>query len=268
MASTQGTAVVTGASAGIGEEFARRLADLGYDVVAVARRGERLNALAAEARAAGAGRITPLVADLTDRADLARVEGVITNTADLAMLVNNAGAAGYGPFAELPPDQAENLIDLHITATTRLTRAALPGMMARGRGDIVNVSSGLAFSASVPAPPLPYRAVYASAKSYINTFSEIVANEVAGTGVRVQALCPGGVRTEFHAVAGVDTSRIQNMLTVEQVVTASLKGLELGEVVCVIALEDPALVGELAAVRGRILEQVRTGVPAKRLSDG
>lgn len=263
---TQGTALVTGASAGIGEEFTRRLADLGYDVLAVARRADRLAALAAEPRAAGAGRIAPLAADITDRAGLASVERAIADTADLTMLVNNAGAAGYMPFVELPPDQAQNLIDLHITATTRLTRAALPGMIARGRGDIVNVSSGLAFSASVPAPPLPFRAVYAAAKSYVNTFSEIVANEVAGTGVRVQALCPGGVRTEFHAVAGVDTSRIQNMLTPEQVVTACLRGLELGEVVCVIALEDPAPLADLASARARVLEQVRTGKPAARLS--
>ena len=235
-------------------------------MIAVARRAGRLNALAAESRAAGAGRITPLAADITDRDGLGRVEQAIADAGDLTMLVNSAGAAGYMPFADLPSDQAENLIALHITATTRLMRAALPGMISRGRGDIVNVSSGLAFSASIPAPPLPHRAVYASAKSYVNTFSEIVASEVAGTGVRIQALCPGGVRTEFHAVAGVDTSRIQNMLTVDQVVTASLKGLDLGEVVCVVALEDTTPMADLASARARVLEQVRTGTPAARLS--
>jgi short-subunit dehydrogenase len=104
------------------------------------------------------------------------------------------------PFFELAPERAEELIRLQVLAVTLLTRAAVPGMIARKKGAVINVSSRLAFSASLPSPPLPKRAVYAATKSYINTFSRIVANELAGTGVCVQALCPGVVRTEFHEV--------------------------------------------------------------------
>jgi uncharacterized protein len=168
------------------------------------------------------------------------------------------------PFVDLAAEQAESLIDLHIVATTRLTRAALPGMVKRGRGSVINVSSGLAFSASLPAPPLPYRAVYASAKSYINTFSEILSNELRGTGVQVQALCPGVVRTELHDVAGYDVSHIPAMLEPEDVVAASLAALSLDEVICVPALEHAEPLASLRSVRAQILAGARAPTIASR----
>jgi short-subunit dehydrogenase len=259
-----GSAFVTGASSGIGAAFVERFAADGIDVILIARRRERLEAAAARLRAEAGISATVLVADLTDAADLARVEQAIGEQQDLAFLVNNAGVAGYMPFIQLPPEQAASMIALHVTATTRLTRAALPGMIARGSGAIINVSSGLAFSASLPAPPLPFRAVYAGAKAYINAFSEIVAAEVAGTGVRVQALCPGLVRTELHEVAGVDVSHAPTIMEPEDVVSAALAGLTLGEAVCIPALDDPALLATFAEARTAVLASVRRGVVAER----
>jgi short-subunit dehydrogenase len=266
-ASARATALVTGASSGIGEAFARRFAADGLDVVVVARRRDRLEALAADLRGAGV-EPTVIAADLTDAADLARVERAAAECGTLRYLVNNAGAAGYMPFVDLPPDQAESLVRLHIVATTRLTRAALPGMVERGAGVVINVSSGLSFSGALPSPPLPRRAVYAAAKAYLNTFSEVVANELRGTGVVVQALCPGLVRTEFHQVAGIDVSQLPGGMQPGEVVDASLAGVTLGETLCVPGLIEPALIDEFSSVRGRIFASLRGGVVAERYRAG
>jgi len=149
-------ALITGASAGIGQAFAERLARDGYDLVLVARRRARLEALAQRLRGEGGGAADVVVADLTAPAGLRAVEARAAADEALTLLVNNAGFAGYMPFIDLPADRAEELIRLHVVAVTRLTRAALPGLVARGRGAVVNVASMLAFSATVPASvPLP-----------------------------------------------------------------------------------------------------------------
>jgi short-subunit dehydrogenase len=260
------TALVTGASSGIGAAFAERLARDGCDLIVVARRRDRLAALATRLRDEAGAAVEVLAADLTAADELRLVERAIEACATLEFLVNCAGVAGYMPFVQLPPDQAESLVRLHVVAPTRLTRAALPGMVARGRGVIVNVSSGLAFSASLPAPPLPHRAVYAASKSYVNTFTEILANELKGTGVQVQALCPGIVRTELHEVAGYDVSHVPAtfMLEPEDVVRASLAALPLGDVVCIPALGDRGPLADLEQSRGRVFEGVRSGKIAER----
>ncbi|MBI5288143.1 MAG: SDR family oxidoreductase [Chloroflexi bacterium] len=257
------SALITGASSGIGAAFADRLAHDGYDLILVARRRERLEAMAEHLRREEAVNVDVLAADLTDRGELLLVERA-AETASLEMMVNCAGVAGYMPFVTLPADQAQSMIALHIVAPTRLTRAALPGMIERGRGDVINVSSGLVFSAAAPSPPLPQRAVYAAAKSYINTFTEILGNELRGTGLRVQALCPGIVRTEFHEVAGHDVSHVPFMLEPEDVVTASLAGLDLGEIVCIPGLEDVLRLADLEQSRGRVFEGARGGKIAER----
>lgn len=186
----------------------------------------------------------------------------------LELLVNNAGVPGYRPCIALDPAQAEALIGLHVVATTRLTRAALPGMLARERGRSINVASMLAFSASIPATaPLPQRAVYAACKAYLVTFTELLAHEVEGTRVRVQALCPGLVRdTEFHAdVPGFDPARLaQAGVGPEEVVTAALRGLELGEVICAPGLADPSLIEAVGAGEQRLVEQGARGALAPR----
>lgn len=235
-------AAVTGASSGIGAAFARRLAAEGFDLVMVARREERLRALAGQLlRDHGAG-VEVLRADLGSRDDLARVEERLSSE-PLDLLVNNAGAAGFKPFAALRPDEAEELIVVHVTATTRLTRAVLPRMVDRGVGRIVNIASLLAFSESIPPDPLPYRAVYAGSKAFVTSFSQTLHHELRGTGVRVQTCCPGVVATEFHEVAGIDRSSSPFApMDPDDVVTASLAALELDEPLCLPGLEDAALV--------------------------
>jgi uncharacterized protein len=259
-------AMVTGASSGIGEAFAERLARDGYDVIVVARRRDRLEALAKRLGEQTGRRIEVLASDLTDPEQLRSAELAIEEQA-LDLLVNCAGFGGYMPFAELPPDRAEELIRLHIVAITRLTRAALPAMIGRGHGAIVNVSSLLAFSASVPSPPLPQRAVYAGAKSYINTFTEILANELAGRGVQAQVLCPGLVQTEFHDVRGLNSSGMPPAMAPKDVVQASLAGLRLGEVICVPALEDVSALTRLAQDRSALLQVARTTEIVSRYRD-
>jgi short-subunit dehydrogenase len=263
--SVRARALVTGASSGIGQAFAERLARDGYDLILVARRRDRLEALAGRLREESSVSVDVLAADLTKSDELQKVENRIAREPALDLLVNNAGFGAYMPFVELAPGRAEELIRLQVLAVTLLTRAALPGMIARGKGAVINVSSRLAFSASLPSPPLPKRAVYAATKSYINTFSRIVANELAGTGVRVQALCPGVVRTEFHEVQGMDASRFPvGIMSPEDLVAASLAGLERDEVVCIPALDDPGLLAAVEASERRLFETSTGGEPSKR----
>lgn len=233
-------ALVTGASSGIGYAFAQRLARDGLDLVLVARRRDRLAELARELEKQGA-RTEVIAADLSTPEGLATVERR-AGTGDLSMLVNNAGFQTYMPFVELDPDRAEAQIFTHVTAIARLSRAALPGMLARGAGAIVNVSSMLALAAGVDKPFLPKRAVYAGTKAFINAFSEQLATELAGTGVKVQALCPAVVRTEFHNIAGEPVLRPKApIMEPADVVQASLAALGLGDVICSPALADRGL---------------------------
>jgi uncharacterized protein len=233
-------ALVTGASSGIGKAFAQRLAADGYDIVAVGRRLDRLEELKAS------------LSDVTVRvlaADLSTDEGVDT-VADvcasqpLTMLVNNAGVAHYMPIAELPADRARELVHVKVVAPTMLTRAAVAGMTARGQGTIINVAGMLAFSGPAPPGQLPRRAVYTGTLAHLVAMTQVLHEELAPAGLRVQVLCPGVVATEFHERQGLDLSAVPRM-SAEDVVTASLRGLELGEVVCAPGVEDAAL---LAAV--------------------
>ncbi len=233
----QRVAVVTGASSGIGKAFAERLARDGHDLVVVARRAERLESLAAMLRSETKVAVEVLTADLADARDLASVERRVVEEPSLELLVNNAGFGGYMPFDELPADRAEELVRVHVLAATRLARAAVAGMVRRGRGAIVNVASMLAFSASLPPDPLPNRVVYAACKAYLIAFSQALAGEVAPSGVRVQALCPAIVATEFHLIQGAP-GPLPGSMDPAEVVQASLRGLELGEVVCAPAVED------------------------------
>ncbi len=235
-ASRRGIALVTGASAGIGAAFAERLAREGYGLVVVARRGDRLEALAAGLEASHGTRTEVLVADLCAPADLRRVEERAAAD-DITLLVNNAGFGTFGPLSGLDPDREEEEIALNVTALVRLTRAALPGMLARKHGGIINVSSLAAYQ------PGPFNATYAATKAFVNSFTEAVHEEVRGSGVTVQALCPGFTHTEFQGRAGVDTRQIPERAfqTPEQVVDASLAALRRGRAVCIPGLHNKAL---------------------------
>jgi short-subunit dehydrogenase len=262
-------AIVTGASSGIGAVFARRLAAQGSDLVLVARRVGRLEALADELRRDRRVAVETLAADLAQPADLARVAGRAGQD-DVALLVNNAGVSGYGPFAEVDPAVLAQVLALNVTAPTVLARAALPGMLAREDGAIVNVASLLAFAGAVPPGPLPVRAAYAGTKGYLVTFSRTLAAELAGTPVRVQVLCPGYTATEFHLAGGIAPvegtapADQPNAIAPEDVVEASLVALAGGEVVCVPSLEDASALDRLVAAEARMRAGDRTSALAAR----
>ncbi|MFA3877938.1 SDR family NAD(P)-dependent oxidoreductase [Streptomyces sp. MMCC 100] len=245
-----GTAVVTGASSGIGAEYATQLARRGWDLVLIARRADRL---AAVAERLGDGiAVTTMVADLAHEADLVRVTERVAQD-DVTLLVNNAGINGYGPFAAADPGLLTKVIDVNVVAPTVLAHAALPHMTARGRGAVINVASLLAFAGSLPPVPLPHRAVYAGTKGYMVTFTRTLAAEVATTPVRVQVVCPGLTATEFHLsaghtpVSGQERVHDEGGMPPADVVSASLSALDAGEVVCVPGLRDADAVTRLAA---------------------
>jgi len=232
------TALITGASSGIGAAFARKLAGLGYDLVLVARRGDRLAALAAELEAAHGIRAETLVADLIDEDGVKRVAGCIASIPNLELLINNAGVGTEGRFCEAEIGPQIDMIRLHVLASVRLTRAALPGMVRRRHGAVINVASLAGFMA------LPGNVTYCATKGYLITFSKALALELTGAGVRVQALCPGFTHTEFHDdLQDFHKTRMPKILWMpaEAVVDASLRGLARGEVVCIPGLGNRLL---------------------------
>jgi short-subunit dehydrogenase len=229
-------ALVTGASSGIGQAFAQRLAGDGYDLVAVGRRRDRLEELAASLTGV---KVELLAADLSTDEGVDEVAGVCASR-PLTMLVNNAGVAHYMPVAELPADQARELVHVKVVATTMLIRAAVPGMVARREGTIINVSGMIAFSGPAPQGRLPHRAVYAGTLAHLVAMTQVLHEELKPEGLRVQVVCPGVVATEFHTRQGLDLSAVPRM-SAQDVVTASLRGLELGEVVCAPGVEDTSL---------------------------
>jgi uncharacterized protein len=225
--SRSGWAVVTGASSGLGREFALVLGDRGYPVLAVARRGERLSALADEVEGSG-GRLEPLVADLST---LAGIDALLGRAAEreVELLVNNAGVATYGPFASAPAERQRGLVRLNVETVVALTRGLLPQMLARGRGGVINVASQMAFQ------PMPYFAAYAASKAFVLSFSEALAEELRGTGVTVTAVAPGFVSTEFTELAGSgEPERRLPHLQPRRVVESGLRAHERGRTVTVI----------------------------------
>jgi len=220
------TALITGASAGMGAEYARQLAAAGTNLILVARRLDRLSDLARELREKHAVTVDPFQADLATPEGVERVESRIAGTETLDLLINNAGfGGGPGSFAEREASHHLGLVQVHITTTVRLTRAALPGMVARGRGAIINIASIAAFS-SLSGP------MYSGTKAFLVMFSENLQSELRGTGVSVQALCPGMTHTEFHEVARIDKAIVPKPLwmTAEKVVRISLRRLGRGTV--------------------------------------
>ena len=237
-------ALVTGASSGIGEAIARRLLTDGTEVVAVARREDRLRKLH------GAD---PLVADLTTEDGLAAVEARL---GDIDLLVNNAGFGTTGALPEAEPERMLREIALDVTAVARLTRAALPPLLTRGTGGILNVSSVVGFF------PTPRMSIYAGSKAFVTSFTESVAEEVRGSGVRVAVLCPGLTRTEFQEISHDGQPRSLPDFawqSPEDVAAAGLDGLAAGKVVIVPGWHNQAL-SAAVQVTPRALLRKLTGV--------
>ena len=258
----RGRAVITGASAGIGEEFARQLAAAGFDLTLVARREDRLRALADELSAAHGIRAEAWPADLADEADVAALAGALAAADDLALLVNNAGFGTRGEFIEVELERTLAMIRVHVLATVTLCRAAAPGMIARGGGAIINVSSIAAFFPSAGG------ANYGATKAYLNAFSEALAAELRGTGVAVQALCPGFTTTEFHDVGdyqNFDRGQIPAPLWMpaRDVVAESLAALGGRRVIVVPGARYQAIVAVANSPLGNPIRQAARAVRAR-----
>ena len=240
-------ALITGASAGLGVAFARELARRGCDLVLVARRVERLERVAAELRQAFDVEVEELPADLADLQDILRVEQRIAALDRLEYLVNNAGFGVRGLFVDSDIERHTALQHVHMLAPLRLSHAALRGMLRRRHGNIINVSSLASFLA------MPGAVNYNASKAYLNTFSKALASELSKSGVRIQALCPGFIYTEFHSTpeyASLNAyERIPRFFwdSPERVVAASLRALPHGPVVYV-----PFLKNKVIALGGQI----------------
>jgi short-subunit dehydrogenase len=218
---TRAASLVTGASSGIGEAFARALSPRGAPVVLVARREERLRQLAAELP----GEAVVVAEDLSGPGAVERtLRAVDAAGLHLELLVNNAGLGDCGPFAEADPARLRQILAVNCGAVAELTRQVLPGMLARGSGRVLNVVSMSAFQ------PVPWLATYAASKAFVLSLSEALMSELEGTGVRVQALCPGLVPTGFQSAAGTDRVPFDDspFWTPQAVVAASLSALEKG----------------------------------------
>jgi uncharacterized protein len=219
-------AMVTGASAGIGAEFARQLADLGVALTLVARRRDRLDELAGQLPVA----VEVLTADLGTAAGVAAVEARVAATAEpIDLLVNNAGSGAYGAFTDLPRDGHRAMVDVNVAALVRLTHAALGQQLAREAGGVINVGSTAAYQ------PDPFGAVYGASKAFVRSFTEALHEELRGSEVHVMLLSPGFTDTEFQRVAGVADGAMPAALrtSAEQVVTEALRDFGRGRAVCV-----------------------------------
>ncbi len=246
----QRLALITGASSGIGATFARKLAAQGYDLIIVARREQRLQELAQELMDKHGINVETLTADLSSPDGVSKVEERIAAANNLELLVNNAGFGIRGTFAGIAVEKSQSMLDVHVAATVHLTRAALPAMIECGKGYVVNVSSVASFMA------YGGHVMYSSTKAFLNSFSTNLSNELLGTGVKIQALCPGFTYTEFH-----DAEKIENFdrsaipafawTTSEEVVDASLKALDRNRVVVVPGFMNRVFVVLLRSFLGR-----------------
>jgi short-subunit dehydrogenase len=257
---TRPLAVVTGASAGIGKEFCERLAARGYDLIAVARDGNRLEALKRELEQRHGIAVEVFPADLTIDTDVSLVAERLTRSPRLALLVNNAGFGTRGTLADASPALQEAMVRLHTMAPMRLSQAALPVLLQKGKGGIVNVSSVASFLYSAG------NVNYCATKAYLTTFSEGLAAELAGTGVKVQALCPGFTRSEFHQRMEADVRELprQMWLSAAHVVETSLRSLERGgPVVCIPGLRYKMMVFLLRYLPRRLLRLLSALRPSR-----
>jgi len=221
------TALVTGASSGIGRQLARQLAGDGCDLVILARRTGLLEELAADLRAAHQVSVEVLTADLTSPAGVTAARDRVSDPArPIELLVNNAGLGSEGPFAELPAASVDGQVSLNVMALVALTHAVLPSMLRRGHGGVLNVSSVAGFVA------LPGSAVYGATKAFVTSFSESLYGEVIGQGVHVTALCPGFTRTESGSAADEALPAFA-LLDASRVARAGLDAVAAGRVICV-----------------------------------
>lgn len=233
---TKGTALITGASSGIGAVYAQRLARRGYDLVLVARDTQRLRAVADRITEATGRAVEVVGADLTDRTGQQRIERLLQTHGGISLLVNNAGIGATQPMVDSDVESLDRMIQLNVTALTRLAHAAAPGFVSRGHGAIINIASIVAL-----APDL-LNGTYAGTKAFVLALTQSLHHELGAKGVQVQAVLPGATSTDFWNVAGVPVSHLPSdiVMDVEEMVDAALVGFDRHELVTIPSLPDAA----------------------------
>jgi hypothetical protein len=262
--SNKGTALVTGASSGIGAIYADRLARRGHDLILVARNCRRLDDLARRL-AAQAGRTVEVVAaDLNDKADLTRIERVLRTDKRITMLVNNAGVAATAPLLAADIDKMDEMISLNVTALTRLTYAAAPAFVARGGGTIINIAS------IVSVNPEILNGVYGGTKAFVLAFSLSLHKELAEKNVRIQAVLPGAMATDLWEKAGLPVEQLPHTIVMraDDMVDAALAGLDQGELVTIPSLPDAADWRAYETARQKLIPGLSLRTPAARHRSG
>ncbi len=257
----KGIALVTGASSGIGAIYADRLAKRGYDLILVARNKARLATLARRLRNETGGRSVETVeADLTSSADLRRIEEILRSDARITMLVNNAGVGSAVPLLDAEVDKMEDMIHLNVTALARLTYAAVPGLVARGGGTLINISSIVSI-----APEL-LNGVYGGSKAFVLALGQSLVHEFADKGLRVQTVLPGATATEFWDIAGKPVHQLpgQIVMSADDMVDAALAGLDLGEAVTIPSLPNQAEWDRYDEARRAMSGKLSSSIPAPR----
>jgi short-subunit dehydrogenase len=255
-----GTALITGASSGIGALYADRLAQRGYDLILVARSRERLNPLAENISSRHGRAVEVFPADLNNPVALRSVENKLRQDASITLLVNNAGIGTHTSLLESDVDQMARMIELNVTALTRLSYAAVPGFVARGRGALINIASIVAVS------PETLNGVYGGSKAFVLAFSQSLQHELADKGVRVQAVLPGATATEFWARGGLPVEHLpaQIVMRAEDLVDAALLGFERGESVTLPSLHDEALWDAYEGARKAMAPHLSSNAAASR----
>ncbi|MFT4134832.1 MAG: SDR family oxidoreductase [Labrys sp. (in: a-proteobacteria)] len=260
-ATSKGTVLITGASSGIGAVYADRLAHRGYDLILVARSEDKLKALADRLGRTTGREVRILAADLNAKEGLAAVEAVLKSDKSITGLVNNAGFGSAAPLLQASVEKMEEMISLNVTALTRLTYAAVPGLVERGGGTIVNIASIVAI-----APEL-LNGVYGGSKAYVLAFSQSLHHELADKNIRVQAVLPGATATDFWNVLGVPVEQLPEsvgVMSAENMVDAALAGLNQGELATIPALPDIADWDAYEAARQTLAPQLSQAKPAAR----
>lgn len=260
MTASLGTAVITGASSGIGAVYAERLAARGYDLILVARSRDRLNTLASKITQATGRAVEVLAADLANAADLGRVEAKLREDASISVLVNNAGVGTHTPLLDSKIEAMNKMIDLNVTALTRLTYAAVPGFVARGKGAVINIASIVAIAPEI------LNGVYGGSKAYVVAFSQSLKHELADKGVQVQAVLPGATATDFWEAGGMSIDMLPKeiVMTTEDLVDAALVGFDRGELITIPPLQDEADWNAYEAARQVMAPRLSSAMPAER----
>jgi uncharacterized protein len=262
-AQSRGTTLITGASAGIGEVYADRLARRGYDLILVARNKARLCALAQRLKRETGRLIETVVADLDSKTDLARIEAILRSNPAVTLLVNNAGVAAAAPLLNSDVDAMEAMIRLNVIALTRLSYAAAPAFVARHSGTIINIASVVALN------PESLNGVYGATKAFVLAFSQSLNKELADKGVRIQAVLPGATATGIWDKSGkpLHTLPPAIVMSTEDMVDAALTGLDHGELVTIPALPDKAEWDRFEAARRAMSGKLSNAIPAPRYNN-